>query len=187
MQIIVGLGNPDAKYALTRHNAGWLALDNLIGSDNWRVEKKFNALSKENNGIIYIKPLTYMNNSGESVYKILQYYHLLAKKFGCLLKKEQNLQDILFVIQDDLDLPLGTWKLSHNSRSGGNKGIQSIINHLKTQNFTRLRLGIKTDALHQLLPADKFVLQKFKAEELKIFDETLKDGLQQLSAYINKN
>lgn len=180
MQIIIGLGNPGSKYANTRHNVGWLALDYIAGSNEWREEKKFNALVKEKPGYIYVKPLSFMNNSGENAYKIMNFYKLIEKHFLKGIKKEQNLQNYLYVIQDDLDLDLGTWKISQNSRSGGNKGIQSIINHLKTQKFTRLRFGIKTKTLRNPLPADKFVLQKFNDYELKILNETITEAIPSL-------
>lgn len=187
MQIIIGLGNPEEKYALTRHNAGWLALDRLLGMDGWRLEKKFQALIKEVGGDLYLKPLTYMNKSGESAQACLSYYHLLEKQFGWRLKKNQDLTQTLFVIQDDLDLNLGAWKISTNSRSGGNKGIQSIIDHLKTQRFTRLRLGIKTEALHQLLPTDKFVLQKFSPQEITLLNQAMDEGLPALTNMKNNH
>ncbi|MBN2884343.1 aminoacyl-tRNA hydrolase [Patescibacteria group bacterium] len=177
MQIIIGLGNPGTKYALTRHNAGWIALDLLAGSEDWKEEKRFNSLIKETPGYLYIKPLSFMNHSGESVYKALNFYRLIEKHFLKGVKKEQNLQDCLYVIQDDLDLDLGTWKISQDSSSGGHKGIQSIISHVKTQKFTRLRLGIKTELLRNPLPADKFVLQRFSDQELK----TLKTTIEQAS------
>ena len=186
MQIIIGLGNPGEKYALTRHNTGWLALDRLAGAGDWRVEKKFNALIKESGGYLYLKPLTYMNNSGDSAYQALRYYHLLTRQFGYLLKKDQDLRQTLAVIHDDLDLALGAWKISVDSRSGGHKGIQSLITCLKTQHFTRLRLGIKTETLHNPLPADKFVLQKFSAEELEILNKTLEPGLNKLQEMLNQ-
>ena len=177
MQIIIGLGNPGPKYSSTRHNAGWLALDYIAGSKNWKEAKKFNALIKEEPGYLYIKPLSFMNKSGESVHKALSFYKLIDKYFLGGIKKEQNLQDCLYVIQDDLDLDLGTWKISPDSRSGGNKGIQSIISHLKTQKFTRLRLGIKTETLRNPLPADKFVLQKFNADELELLNKTMTEAI----------
>ncbi|MDP3836725.1 MAG: aminoacyl-tRNA hydrolase [bacterium] len=166
MQIIIGLGNPGDSYARSRHNAAWIALDLLIGEEDWRLEKRFNALIKETEGRLFVKPQTFMNNSGESAFKVLKYYHLLATRFPNILKKDQELNDTLFVIHDDLDLELGTWKISNDSRSGGNKGVQSIIDRLKTQKFTRLRLGIKTPLLRQPIPPEKFVLQRFEKEEL---------------------
>ncbi|MCF7860204.1 aminoacyl-tRNA hydrolase [Patescibacteria group bacterium] len=177
MQIIIGLGNPGTKYTLTRHNVGWIALDLLAGKEDWREEKRFNALIKESSGHLYIKPLSFMNRSGESVYKVMSFYKLIAKHFLKGVKKEQNLQDCLYVIQDDLDLDLGSWKISKDSSSGGHKGIQSIINHVKTQKFTRLRLGIKTELLRNPLPADKFVLQRFSDQELKTLEIAIKAAL----------
>lgn len=177
MQIIIGLGNPGTKYTQTRHNAGWVALDLLTGDQDWKEEKKINALIKETPGYLYIKPLTFMNHSGESVYKALNFYKLIEKHFLKGIKKEQNLQHRLYVIQDDLDLDLGTWKISQESSSGGHKGIQSIINHVKTKKFTRLRLGIKTEKLRNPLPADKFVLQRFSDQELKTLKTTIEQAL----------
>jgi len=185
MQIIIGLGNPGEKYAISRHNTGWISLDLMVGKDNWREEKKFNALIKEIEGNIYLKPLTFMNNSGESAYKIMRYYQLLTRQFGYLIKKDQDLRSRLFVIQDDLDLDLGKWKISDNSSSGGNKGVQSIIKNLKTQRFTRLRLGIKNEDLRKIIPPEKFVLQKFNPGELEILKKTAQEGLNLLKIQIN--
>ncbi|PKM88364.1 aminoacyl-tRNA hydrolase [Candidatus Falkowbacteria bacterium HGW-Falkowbacteria-2] len=184
MQIIIGLGNPGDNYARSRHNAAWIALDLLIGEENWRFEKRFNAFVKEAEGRLFVKPQTFMNNSGESAFKVLKYYHLLATRFPSIIKRDQELNDTLFVIHDDLDLELGTWKISDDSRSGGNKGVQSIINRLKTQKFTRLRLGIKTPLLRNPIPPEKFVLQRFEKEELAALEgaairgyETLKKSM----------
>ncbi|MGE5425671.1 MAG: aminoacyl-tRNA hydrolase [Bacillota bacterium] len=180
MQIIIGLGNPGDNYAKSRHNAGWIALDRLIGGDGWHFEKRFDALIKETDGRLYVKPQTFMNKSGESVLKILKYYHLLSTRFPGAIKKEQDLKDLLFVIHDELDLDLGTHRLSYDSRSGGNRGIQSIIDRLKTQKFTRLRLGIKTPLLHNPIPPEKYVLMRFSQEELSILDKEIEKGLTSL-------
>lgn len=178
MKIIIGLGNPGERYVGTRHNAGWLALDSLVGANDWHLEKKFNSLIKKEGGNIYLKPLSFMNRSGENTYQALKYYHLLSRHLGVFLKKGQDLKEVLGVIHDDLDLNLGTWKISDDSRSGGNKGVQSIIKHLKTQKFQRLRLGIKTDLLRNPIPAEKFVLQKFSPEELSQLNSSLDQGLE---------
>jgi len=178
MKIIIGLGNPGERYVNTRHNAGWLALDTLVGTSDWYLEKKFNALIKKEAGDIYLKPLSFMNRSGENAYQALRYYHLLNKQLGIFLKKDQDLRDVLGVVHDDLDLNLGTWKISDDSRSGGNKGVQSIIKHLKTQKFQRLRLGIKTELLRNPIPAEKFVLQKFSSDELNQLKTSLNQGLE---------
>lgn len=172
MKIIVGLGNPGEQYKNTRHNIGWLALDDLLGEVKWSENKKFNALIHEQGDCLYIKPLTFMNNSGQAVQKILNYYKLLPKNFGILSKKNSDLSDILTVIQDDLDINFGDFKIATDSSSAGHRGIQSIIDYLKTKKFTRLRLGIKNELLRTHIPPEKFVLQPFNHEEKERLKET---------------
>lgn len=178
MKMIIGLGNPGERFTNTRHNAGWIALDKLTGVNDWHLEKKFNALIKKEADVIYLKPLSYMNRSGENAYQALKYYQLLSRQFGLFIKKEQDLKDVLAVLHDDLDLNMGDFKVSSDSRSGGHKGVQSIINHLKTRNFYRLRLGIKNEFLRQPIPAEKFVLQKFTNEELATLNTSINAGLE---------
>lgn len=165
-KIIVALGNPETQHEKSRHNAGWLALDRYDKKINWTKDKKFNALIAKENDIIFVKPLTYMNLSGDSVIKIMNYYKLLPKKYGFINKKNSDLNDSLIVIHDDIDINLGEYKIVTDSGSAGHRGVQSIINRLNTKQFTRLRLGIKTIVLRQIVPAEKFVLQKFSDEEL---------------------
>lgn len=165
MKIVVGLGNPGEQYKYTRHNIAWLALDHLLGDVHWSENKKFNALIHEQGDVLYIKPLTFMNNSGLAVQKILNYYKLLPKNLGFLNKKNADLNDVLTVIQDDLDIGFGDYKIATDSSSAGHRGIQSIIDNLKTQKFRRLRLGVKNDLLRTHIPADKFVIQTFNHEE----------------------
>lgn len=165
-KIIVTLGNPGKKYEKTRHNAAWLIIDKILKNENWKLEKKFASLICEKNEIIFLKPLTYMNLSGESVYRIMNYYKLLPKKFSFIRKKDSDLTDYLTVIHDDLDIEFGKYKIMKNSGSAGHKGVASIINNLKTKNFNRIRIGIKNDMLKRVIPADKFVLQSFNKEEL---------------------
>jgi peptidyl-tRNA hydrolase, PTH1 family len=173
-KIIVGLGNPEAQHEKNRHNAGWLAIDELVDKSTWQKEKKFKALISKQLGIIFIKPLTYMNLSGESVFKVANYFKLLPKKFGLILKKDSDLSDNIIIIHDDLDINLGDFKIANDSVSAGHRGVQSIINYLGTKKFKRLRLGIKTPALRQIIPPDKFVLQNFNQEELDKLIETFK-------------
>jgi len=165
MKIIVGLGNPGEQYKNTRHNIGWLALDYLLGDIKWTENKKFNAFIYEDGNFLFVKPKTYMNNSGQTVYKILNYYKLLPKSFGIINKKESDLNEVLTIIQDDLDLKFGDQKIAVDSGSAGHRGIESIINNLKTKKLTRIRLGIKNELLKIHIPPDKFVLQPFNREE----------------------
>ncbi len=155
MKLIVGLGNPGKKYENTRHNIGFNIVDNYVGNIKW--QNKFNSLYTKINvlgeEVIFIKPETFMNLSGDSVVKYVNYFDI-------------NINDIL-VIQDDLDMLIGTYKLKKDSSSGGHNGIKSIENVLKSKNFARLKVGI--------LDADKkdvvdFVLGRFSKEDLeKIF------------------
>ena len=177
MKIIVGLGNPGEQYKNARHNTGWLILDNLLGDVNWSENKKFNALLYKDGDFLFVKPLTFMNESGMSVQKVLDYYGLLPKKFSLIKKKDADLKDILTVIHDDLDLNFGDYRVATDSGSAGHRGVQSIIDQLKTKKFTRLRLGIKNELLRTHIPPDKFVLDNFSGEE--------RTKLKELSAGLN--
>lgn len=191
MKIIAGLGNPGEKYKLTRHNVGFIAVNALaeqLGL-NWQNNKKFNALICKNKDTLLVKPQTFMNNSGQSVQAILSYYKLLPRRSflpswlgGAGGGSNSDLSNILTVIHDDIDIELGKYTISLDSRSAGHKGVESIINHLKTKNFKRIRIGIRTE-MSSRIPADlprqnaveagKFVLQKFSEEEIKIVNHLI--------------
>lgn len=181
MRIIVGLGNPGEKYKYTRHNVGWLVIDELAEKygGSWEVNKKFNAEMCRIDDILLIKPLTFMNASGKSVQAVLSYYKLLPKTLGVINKKESDLTPLLTVIHDDLDLKLGTCKKSINSRSAGHNGVQSIIDYLKTKNFNRIRIGIQTEMCEKI-PADKFVLQKLGDDEMDIIKKIISNIIDQI-------
>lgn len=181
MKIIVGLGNPGEQYKNSRHNAGWLALDNWLGAVKWTENKKFNALTYADGEFLFVKPLTFMNNSGQSVQKVLNYYKLLPKNFGLIKKKNADLGKVLAVVHDDLDLNFGDSRIATDSGAAGHNGVQSIINYLKTKKFTRLRIGIKNDLLRTHIPPDKFVLSAFSQEERgKLKDILNQSGLANL-------
>ena len=133
MKIFVGLGNPGAEYAKTKHNVGFMLADKLadkLSADNWR--EKFNALVAETffNGekILIVKPQTFMNLSGEAVAPIVNFYKICAED--------------LIVAHDDMDLPLGKIRLRPKGSGGGHHGIESIIQHIGEQNFPRVRIGV---------------------------------------------
>ncbi|MFH1412430.1 MAG: aminoacyl-tRNA hydrolase [bacterium] len=173
MKIIIGLGNPKKKHEKTRHNIGFVVLDRLAERENlkWQHDKKINADIIKSQEMFLIKPATYMNNSGQAVLKILDYYDLLERdEEGKLLPTD--LSEILTVIHDDLDIELGKYKISVNSSSAGHKGVQSIIDAAQTQNFARVRIGIKTEKLEKM-PGNKFVLKKLPRSEMKIINEIL--------------
>lgn len=150
MKLIIGLGNPGKEYQNTRHNVGFLALDSYLGDCEWK--EKFNALYHEERihgtKVIFVKPLTFMNLSGDAVVKFVNYYDV-------------NIDDIL-VIHDDLDLPFLTYKLKKNSSDGGHNGIKSIINRLGTQGFARLKVGVSHD---KSIDTKDYVLGVFSKKE----------------------
>lgn len=181
MRIIVGLGNPEDKYKYTRHNAGYLALDYLAEKAaaltgetlSWEENHKLKSLVYKNGDLLFIKPLTYMNNSGQAVQATLAYYKLLPTKLAGFVKiKDSDLSAVLTVIQDEIDLPLGELRISKDSGSAGHRGIESIIHHLHTKKFNRLRLGINSNNRGPI-PTDKFVLQKFSETELALLNKTI--------------
>ena len=151
MKVIVGLGNPGKEYELTRHNVGFIILDKYIGDVSW---KKFhNSLIYEKNidgeKVIFVKPQTYMNNSGEAIKDILSYYKLCT--------------DDLLVIQDDIALELGKSRMKYESSDGGHNGIKSIINHLNTNKFLRLKIGL---AKETEIDTISYVLGKLTKKEI---------------------
>jgi PTH1 family peptidyl-tRNA hydrolase len=191
MFLIIGLGNPGEKYKLTRHNAGFMAVDYLAKKWNadWQTHKKSNALIakttavSEGPAIILVKPQTLMNNSGLAVAKLLSFYNLWPKKMGLFKKKESDLSQTLLVIHDDLDLPLGRFKISVNRGSAGHRGVQSIIDQLKTKNFTRLRLGISTPKKN-LIGGEKFVMEKFSDQEIKVINRVIKKATSEIASLL---
>ncbi|MFH0956214.1 MAG: aminoacyl-tRNA hydrolase [Candidatus Falkowbacteria bacterium] len=184
MHIIVGLGNPGEKYESTRHNAGFMAINALADrlGLSWEANRKFKAEIASGQGLILVKPQNFMNNSGDSTAAVLSYYKLLPKKLGILKTANADLSEILTVIHDDLDIKLGEYKISLNSRSAGHRGVQSIINQLKTKNFKRIRIGLRSPELEKILTdlarrnearANRFVLQKFNDEEKNIINRLI--------------
>lgn len=167
MRLIVGLGNPGGHYQNTRHNAGFLALDFLAEKKDipFRNEKKFQAeiaeLVIDGEKILLVKPLTFMNCSGESVQSLMKFY-----KVG---------PENLTVLHDDLDVKAGALKITDSSRSAGNNGVQSIIDSLGTQDFKRIRIGIgrPTETLGVCMASHDYVLAPFTKEERERFDATL--------------
>lgn len=170
MKLIIGLGNPGKEYENTRHNIGFMVLDNYLKNSSW--QKKFNALYTteiiNNEKVIFVKPETYMNLSGNSVIEFINFYKIEYK-------------DIL-VIHDDLDLPFGKIRVKTNSSAGGHNGIKSIINRIRNNNFARLKIGIS----HNINGDTKdFVLGKFNKEQLAQLEKTFILTNQIIEDFIN--
>lgn len=132
MWIVVGVGNPDKEYESTRHNVGFMMLDAYAGAKDWRESSKGRTLyktqGKGKNEIELLKPLTYVNKSGEAV--------------GYAARKHGVKPDHIIVVHDELDLPLGKIKISFGSSAGGHNGVKSIERALKTKDYVRVRVGI---------------------------------------------
>ncbi len=147
MKLIIGLGNPGAQYERTRHNVGFHVVDHLATQQHWHWERKGRAMiasgTLENEKVVLVKPLTYMNNSGEAVNDLLHWYKLQPAD--------------LLVVCDDLDLPVGQVRLRPKGSAGGHNGVGSIIHYLHTNEFPRLRIGIGRPA-HQHAETIDYVL-----------------------------
>jgi len=158
IRLIVGLGNPGKEYAETRHNVGFMVLDRLarhFGSE-WKNEKARKGELAAGPGVLLVKPQTYMNNSGECVGSLMRYF-----KF----QPEQVL-----VIYDDIAFPVGTLRLRAGGSAGGHNGMKSLIAHLGTEKFPRLRLGIGVPGQKDMIG---HVLGKFTPTERPLLEETL--------------
>lgn len=165
--LIVGLGNPGAKYELTRHNAGFLALDNFADQHHCTVHhEKWHGLycseRIEGRRVILLKPLTFMNKSGENVQRFVDFYQIPLKN--------------ILVIHDDLDLARGRIKVAAKGGAGGHNGIRSLMQHLGSPDFSRLKIGIgrpERDDQGRGVPVDRYVLNIFSDEELALFNDRL--------------
>src|SRR5712691_4341776 len=132
MKLIIGLGNPGAQYAQTRHNAGFRVIDELASKFGWKWERRNRAMvangSIDGEKVVLAKPITYMNLSGEAVGELVRWFKIEP-------------EDIL-VVYDEMDLPLGILRLRANGSAAGHNGVKSIIAHLHSDNFPRLRIGV---------------------------------------------
>jgi len=159
--MIVGLGNPGKEYENTRHNVGFMAIDKIALKNHVTLNSKkgngiYTIFEKEDEKILLLKPLTYMNLSGEAVKALMQYYKIAVS-------------DIL-IISDDLDMPTGKIKLKYKGSSGGHNGLKSIEQHLKTQEYKRLKIGISNNKNYD---TKDYVLGRFSIEEKEKIDSVL--------------
>lgn len=166
MKIMVGLGNPGRQYEHTRHNVGFDVIEELsrrfnIPLDQSKLKGLYGIGFYKGEKVLLLKPLTYMNLSGESIRAVMDYYDI-------------GLEDLL-VIYDDLDLPVGKIRLRQKGSAGGHNGIKSTVAHLGTQAFNRIRIGIDRPQSGMSVP--DYVLGKFhKEEQLQIQDVVQKSA-----------
>jgi PTH1 family peptidyl-tRNA hydrolase len=175
MKVIVGLGNPGKQYEMTRHNVGFWVIDRL--AEKWNIsltQGKFKGLVGEGRvgteKVLLVKPLTYMNLSGECVGPLLNFYKLDA-------------EEDLLVIYDDMDLPCGKIRLRTKGSSGGHNGVKSLIAHLGTEEFKRIKVGIGRPE-----PGRKVVdhvLTTFSPEDLADVQEAVKRSGEAVAAWMD--
>jgi PTH1 family peptidyl-tRNA hydrolase len=174
LHLIVGLGNPGADYARTRHNAGFLVADRL--AERWRVgwtyEKKFSArlasVPCKDRRTLLCEPQTYMNASGEAVGAVMTFYRVPLAG--------------LLVVVDDADLPLGELRLRPGGSSGGHHGLESIEQHLGTRDYARLRIGIGRQSGAREITG--YVLGRFSSTEAALADKVLTVASDQAEAWL---
>ena len=181
MKLIVGLGNPEVRYAKTRHNLGFEILDELTKKLNlvdWVMEDKFKAELIKAPDLILVKPQTFMNHSGMAVKLLANYFKI-------------NPEDII-IIHDELDLPLGKIKARIGGAAAGHHGVESVISELGTDQFIRIRLGIgnlKTNSGEHgriAFNAEKFVLDPFMPNEKSQVKHMIKQALKALELVLEE-
>jgi PTH1 family peptidyl-tRNA hydrolase len=167
MKIFIGLGNIGEQYTKTPHNAGFLAVEALgekFGFPQFSEEKKVHArISRgvyKGESILLAQPTTFMNRSGQAVSALMQYYNV-------------DLEDIV-ILHDEIDVPLGEFKYSTAKGHAGNNGVASIIEHLKTKEFNRIRIGIKPE--DQIISnRAHFVLKPFNTDNFKLLNKAISE------------
>jgi len=174
LHLIVGLGNPGAEYAKTRHNAGFLVVARLAEQwrAGWTYEKKFNArvarASADGRNAILCQPQTYMNASGEAVGAVAAFYRVSAAR--------------VLVVVDDADLPLGELRMRPKGSSGGHHGLESIEQHLGTRDYARLRVGIGRETGARQIAG--YVLGRFSAAEAALMAEVVAAASRQVECWL---
>ncbi len=175
--MIVGLGNPGSKYDKTKHNIGFMAIDNIVNDIDVKFteDNNFKAVigSTFLNGekIYFIKPTTFMNNSGIAVKALLTYYNISVKD--------------LLIIYDDLDMEVGKLRFRQKGSAGGHNGIKSIIAHLGTQEFDRIKIGIGRPK--QGMTVINHVLRKFEQDDVITIANTLDKVVEAVNFYLQED
>lgn len=168
MKLVVGLGNPGDEYNFTRHNFGFLMLDLYAKINHLSWEKpKLGATWLRSGDHIFIKPQDFYNNSGQAVQSFAHFYKITPEN--------------ILVVCDDFDLRFGETRFRSKGSSGGNNGLKSIIAHLGTSDFARLRLGTNDPETRKLVGDTKFVLDRFSAAEKAKLTSILEEGIDKIN------
>lgn len=172
MKLIVGLGNPGKKYANTRHNVGFLAVELLAKNNDlgFAYNSKFNAEIATSEIFLLAKPETFMNSSGDAVSSIVNFYKI-------------DLDDV-FIIHDDLDLRLGEYKIQKAIGPKVHGGINSIEQKLGNNNFWRVRIGVDNRSIENRIAGEEYVLQSFSESEKEMIGESIEKAVQELEGQI---
>lgn len=175
--LIVGLGNPGGKYEITRHNAGFLCADLFAESMNTEIKRlKYHALTAEVNidghRCLLMKPQTFMNNSGEAVAEAAKFYKIPLEK--------------IIVVFDDISLPIGKLRVRRKGSAGGHNGIKSLIAHLGSENFPRVKIGVGAKPHPDYDLAD-WVLASFKKEDFPALKEAMVNACEAVKLIVNGN
>lgn len=176
MKCIIGLGNPGEKYKYTRHNIGFLAVDEIARRENakWTQHKfkcDFEIIRMNGEKTMLVKPQTFMNLSGEGVRPLMDYFNIAVENIA--------------VIYDDLDLPAGKVRLREKGGHGGHNGIRSLITHLGTKEFKRIRLGVGRP--HDQMAVVDYVLQRFSRSEEEEIESALDLASKAVDLFVGKS
>lgn len=175
MKMIIGLGNPGKAYEETRHNIGFHVIDHLAKEWNAPLTQSkfkgmYSVVHRPEGKVMLVKPLTYMNLSGECIGPLMDYYNV-------------DMEDIV-AIYDDLDLPAGQLRLRQKGSAGGHNGIKSLIQHLGTQQFNRMRIGISRPPAGMKVP--DYVLARFRDDEKPLMQEAVKKSADACNYWLSK-
>jgi len=170
MNFIIGLGNPGDQYKVTKHNFGFWIIDRLIEERSLKIKAgKGDYLYAKDNQNIFVKPISFMNNSGIAIKQLLSYYH------------GSSINNII-IICDDIDINLGNIRFKADGSAGGHNGIKSIIYHLKTDVFNRLKIGIATDG--NMRPSEVYVLNPFVKKYKEIASAVIDNAVNGINYYL---
>lgn len=174
MKLIVGLGNPGAKYKNNRHTIGFMIVDVFAIEQglSWRYSKDWICHFSKAKDYVLVKPSTYMNESGESVKAAADFFTIEA-------------YDIL-IVHDDLDLEFGKIRLSFDGSSAGHRGVESVNRGLSTQDFARLRVGIGHPMDNELLGPEKYVLEDFSQEQKDKLPDIVANCEEAIKSYLDE-
>jgi peptidyl-tRNA hydrolase, PTH1 family len=180
MILIIGLGNPGEKYQNTPHNIGFETVEKFARKNNFpefSLSKKIHSFVSKKEGVVLVKPRTFMNRSGQAVKEAASFWKAAEEK--------------IIIIHDDIDLPFGKIKIAKNRGSAGHKGIESIIQHMGNKRFTRIRIGVSPEK--KVSNPEKFVIKKFSQKDVEsvieksvnALEDILKNGIEKAMSVYN--